>query len=220
VSILPRSVSEPQRQTRTPWYIAGAALVVAAAVVVVVVVSGGGSDDSGSTRTSVASEDTFPPHVVRTSEIEAQDAGSPQRALLEWWQSFQFGDARGVVERTSAATVSAVGRPQLAELVRTRGQGLQGVEVLGATVAGDAASIRVGLLTFQPEKEGEPPPKTPTASRPATFAMRKEGGEWHFSEPVYLKPMVDSLRSRQEQKQQGGQQQNQQQQTNTETAPE
>lgn len=211
----------PQRQSRTPWYIAGAALVVAAAVVIVALVSGGGSDDGGSTGTSVASEDTFPPHVVRTSEIEAQDAGSPQRALLEWWQSFQFGDARGVVARTSPATVSAVGRAQLAELVRTRGQGLQGVEVLGATVDGDAASVRVGLLTFQPEKEGEPPPDTPTASRPATFAMRKEGGDWHFSEPAYLTPMIESLRNRQKQQQQGGQQQNQQQQqTNTETTPE
>jgi hypothetical protein len=188
--------------------------------VIIALVSGGGSDDSGSAPSSVASEDSFPPHVVRTSEIEAQDAGSPQRALLEWWQSFQFGDARGVLDRTSETTVSALGRAQLAELVKIRGQGLQGVEVLGATVEGDAASVRVGLLTFQPEKQGEPPPKTPTASRPATFAMRKEGDEWRFSEPSYLGPMIKNVRSRQQQKQQGGQQQNQQQQTNTETAPE
>lgn len=213
-------MSEPQRQSRTPWYIAGAALVVVAAVVIIALVSGGGSDDGGSTPSSVASEDSFPPHVVRTSEIEAQDAGSPQRALLEWWQSFQFGDARGVLDRTSETTVSALGRAQLTELVNTRGQGLQGVEVLGATVEGDAASVRVGLLTFQPEKQGEPPPKTPTASKPATFAMRKEGDEWHFSEPSYLRPIIKNLRSRQQRKQQGGQQQNQQQQTNTETAPE
>ena len=100
--------------------------------------------------------------------------------------------------------MSALGRAQLAELVKIRGQGLQGVEVLGATVEGDAASVRVGLLTFQPEKQGEPPPKTPTASRPATFAMRKEGDEWRFSEPSYLSPMIKNVRSRQNQKQQGG----------------
>jgi hypothetical protein len=213
-------VSEPQRHSRTPWYIAGAALVVAAAVVIIALGSGGGSDDSGSSSKSVASEGSFPPQVVRTSEIEAHDAGSPQRALLEWWQSFQFGDARGVVDRTSEATVSTLGRAELADLVRTRGQGLQGVEVLGATVQGDAASVRVGLLTFQPKKQGEPPPKTPTASRPATLAMHKEGDDWRFSEPAYLEPMIRNLRSRQQQKQQGGQQQNKQQQTNTETAPE
>jgi hypothetical protein len=206
---------------RTPWFIAGGAVLVAVAVVIVVLIAGGGdSEDNGSSASGDGSQETFPPQVVRDSDIEAQDSGSPQRALLEWWQSFQFGDARGVLDRTSETTVSALGRAQLAELVKIRGQGLQGVEVLGATVEGDAASVRVGLLTFQPEKQGEPPPKTPTASRPATFAMRKEGDEWRFSEPSYLGPMIKNVRSRQQQKQQGGQQQNQQQQTNTETAPE
>ena len=77
-------------------------------------------------------------------------------------------------------------RAELAKLVKTRGQGLQGIEVLGASEDGDIASVRAGLLTFQPEKQGEPPPTTPTASRPATFTMRKEDGEWQFSETVFL----------------------------------
>jgi hypothetical protein len=206
-------VNEPQRQSRTPWYIAGAALVAAVAAVIVALVAGGGSDDNGSANTNVAGENTFPPQVVRTSEIEAQDAGSPQRALLEWWQSFQFGDAQGVASRTSPNTLDAIGRAQLAKLVRTHGQGLQGVEVLGASEDGDLASVRAGLLTFQPEKQGEPPPDTPTASRPATFAMRKDGDEWQFSETAFLTPMIESLRSR-------GQQKQEEPKTNTETTPE
>lgn len=212
-------MSEPQRHSRTPWYIAGAAVAVAVVVVIVAIVAGGGSDDDGSTSSSVSSvssvssEETLPPQVVRTSEIEAQGTDSPQRALLEWWQSFQFGDARGVVDRTSQATVDSLGESELNELVKTRGQGLQGIEVLGATEDGDTASIRAGLLTFQPEKQGEPPPTTPTASRPATFTMKKEDGEWRFSEAVFLRPMIEGLQANK-------QQDKKQQQTNTETTPE
>jgi hypothetical protein len=213
-------VNEPERQSRTPWYIAGAALAVAAVVVIVALVAGGGSDDSGSASTNVAGEDTFPPQVVRTSEIEAQDVGSPQRALLQWWQSFQFADAQGVASSTSPGTVDAIGRAQLAQLVKTRGQGLQGVEVLGASVDGDTASVRVGLLTFQPEKQGEPPPDTPTASRPATFAMRKDGDEWQFSDTAFLRPLIQGLENQQKQKQQKQGSQEQTKTQTTETAPE
>jgi hypothetical protein len=191
---------------------------VAVVVVIVVLVSGGGSDDNGSTSSGVSSEQTLPPQVVRTSEIEAQGTDSPQRALLEWWQSFQFSDARGVVDRTSQATVDNLGESQLSELVKTRGQGLQGIEVLGATENGDSASIRAGLLTFQPEKQGEPPPDTPTASRPATFTMKKEDGEWRFSVAAFLAPLIEGLRANKKQDQKG--QQQEKQQTNTETTPE
>jgi hypothetical protein len=193
-------------------------VVVAVAVVVVVLVAGGGDSENGSPEEADGgSQEVFPPHVVRDTEIEAQDSGTPQRALLEWWQSFQFGDARAVIDRTSPATINAIGEAQLAQLVRTRGQGLQGIEVLGATEDGSGASVRAGLLTFQPENEGEPPPTTPTASRPTTFAMVKEGDDWLFRETAYLEPMIEGLRrSRQEQRQQQGEGQ----QTETETVPE
>jgi hypothetical protein len=202
-----------------PWYIAGAAVVAAAVVVVVLLVSGGGSEGETSGEANGGSQDAFPPQVVTDSEIEAQESGSPERALLEWWQAFQFGDARGVAARTSKATLNAIGDRQLAQLVKTRGQGLQGIEVLGATEDGDGASVRAGLLTFQPKKEGEPPPETPTASRPTTFGMTKEGDEWLFRETAFLEPMVEGLtRSREERQQQREKQQTKTQAT--ETAPE
>jgi hypothetical protein len=216
---VPKTRDRAERQNRTPWYIAGVAVVAAAAAVIVVLLSGGGSEDQSSGEANGASQDAFPPQVVRDSEIEAQGSGSPERALLEWWQSFQFGDARGVVALTSEATLNAIGDRQLTELVKTRGQGLQGIEVLGASEDGDAASVRAGLLTFQPEREGQPPPETPTASRPTTFAMAKEGDEWLFRETAFLEPLVEGLRrSREERQQQGEKEQTETQPT--ETVPE
>jgi hypothetical protein len=192
---------------RTPWFIAGGAVVLAVAAVIVVLLVAGGDDseDNASSGSDNGSQEAFPPQVVRDTEIEAQDSGSPERALLEWWQAFQFGDAQGVLARTSQATINALGRRELAELVRTRGQGLQGIEVLGASEDGNRASIRAGLLQFQAEKRGEPPPTTPTASRPTTFAMSKEGDEWLFRETAYLEPMVEGLKRSKQQQREGGQ---------------
>jgi hypothetical protein len=219
----PKTDRKTEPRNRTPWYIAGAALVAAAAVVIALLVAGGGSEDQSSGAAKGGSQQALPPHVVRDSEIEAQESGSPQRALLEWWQSFQFGDARGVEALTSEATLNAIGTHQLTQLVKTRGQGLQGIEVLGATEDGNAASIRAGLLSFQPEKKGDPTPTTPTASRPTTFAMTKQGDKWLFRETAFLKPLVEGLkRSGQQQKKQGEKQQTETQPTETqatETAP-
>jgi hypothetical protein len=214
----PKTDQKAEPRSRTPWYIAGAALVAAAAVVIALLVAGGGSDDSSSGEANGGNQEAFPPHVVRDSEIEAQESGSPERALLEWWQAFQFGDARGVEALTSEATLNAIGDRQLAQLVRTRGQGLQGIEVLGASEDGNGASVRAGLLTFQPEKKGDPTPTTPTASRPTTFAMIKQGDEWLFRETAFLEPILEGLkRSREEQQKQGEKQQTE---TQTETATE
>jgi hypothetical protein len=181
---------------------------ILAAVAVLVLAGallGCGSDDEGSDGDNDDSQQNFPPQVVRDSEIEGQDSGSPERALLEWWQSFQFSDATAVVAATSPATLNAIGEKQLRALVKTRGQGLQGIEVLGSSGEGDTASVRAGLLTFQPEKAGAPPPTTPTASKPTTFAMVKVGDEWLFRETAYLQPMIEGL------KRQAEQQKNQQQ---------
>jgi hypothetical protein len=165
---------------------------VALAAIVVAGCGGGGS----STGTDQA---PLPPNVVTDSDISAQPAGSPQQALLEWWQAYQFTDAQQVIDRTSTATLKAVGEKQLSDLVTAAGQGLQGVEVLGAETNGNTASVRVGLLQFTPAKEGEPPPTTPTSSTPDTFEMKKEGSDWKFASTDYLLPKVQEFEQAQKQ---------------------
>jgi hypothetical protein len=154
----------------------------------------GGSDDSTS-----ATDEALSPQVVTDSDIDAQPSGSPEQALLEWWQAYQFSDADQVVERTSNGTLDDLGEKDLSELVKNTGQGLQGIEVLGSDESGNTASVRVGLLTFQPEKQGEPPPDEPTSSTPDTFEMKKEGGEWKFAATDYLEPKLESFQQAQEQ---------------------
>ena len=185
-------------QWRSPERLRSARVASFVAVVAALLMAGAllgcGSDDESSDEDNANLQQTFPPQVVRDSEIESQESGSPERALLEWWQAFQFSDAGAVVNATSQATLDAVGESELTELVKTRGQGLQGIEVLGASTDGNSASVRVGLLTFQPEREGAPPPTTPTASKPTTFAMTKEGDEWVYDETAFLEPMLEGLK--------------------------
>ena len=160
----------------------------------VVALFGCGSDSDTST-TSGGNDDAFAPNVVTDDDIAAQEDGSPGQALLEWWQAYQFQDSNGVELLTSPTVLKDIGSKTLAELVKTRGQGLQGIEVLDATESGDGASIRAGLLTFTPEEPGGPPPDEPTASRPVTFAMVKDGDAWLFDESAFLEPMAEGLKA-------------------------
>lgn len=132
----------------------------------------------------------FPPTIVLDSDVEAHAKGTPERALLEWWQAFQFRDVRTVEARTSRATLEAVGPRSLADLVRRTG--LQGIEVLDATTDGDTAVVQTGLLNFS-APQGEPPPRVPTGSQPATFTMAREGGKWVFAQTDYLSLKVSNL---------------------------
>jgi hypothetical protein len=166
---------------------------------------GGGGSSTGS------DEADLPPSVVTDDDISAQPDGSPERALLEWWQAYQFGDAEQVLERTSKSTIDQLGKNDFSDLVKSTGQGLQGVEVLGADTFGDKASVRVGLLQFEPDEPGGPQPDEPTGSTPDTIEMDKQGSDWLFAAPEFVEPKLESFLQSQEQ------QQEQQTSTTTET---
>jgi hypothetical protein len=184
----------------------GRLATVAATLILAVVLLGCGSDDDDSDSNGNGGTDGFGPQVVTQEDIDGREEGSPAAALLEWWQAFQFQDAATVVSLTSDQTLDELGENALEELVSTRGQGLQGVEVLGESESGDTASVRAGLLTFQPEEEGGEIPDEPTASRPITFTMLNEGDQWLFDTPTYLEPMIESMKAAEEEEQSGDEQ--------------
>jgi hypothetical protein len=180
---------------RRPGGLRGLRLLTAAATILLaVVLLGCGDDDSDDSN----GDSDLPPNVITDQEIDDQDEGTPERGLLEWWQAFQFQDATAVVSLTSPRTLDDVGENNVEDLVQARGQGLQGIEILGVSESGDDASVRVGLLTFQPPEEGAPPPDEPTASTPTTFAMGKEGDEWLFDDNAYLELQIDNLKASEE----------------------
>ena len=120
----------------------GQVAALAALLILTVVLLGCGDDDGSDSNGD--SDTGFGPQVVAQEDIDGQEEGSPGSSLLEWWQAFQFQDAATVVSLTSENTLDDVGKKNLEELVKTRGQGLQGVEVLGAGQPG------FGLRTRRP----------------------------------------------------------------------
>jgi hypothetical protein len=132
----------------------------------------------------------FPPTIVLEGDVREQRKGTPGRALLEWWQAFQFRDVKTVLALTSRDTIKAAGRRNLIRLVRL--SGLQGIEILDVSRQGDVALVSVGLLNFS-APQGEPPPREPTGSQPATFTMQQEGGDWVYAETEFLAPKLEAL---------------------------
>jgi hypothetical protein len=173
-----------------------AATLLGSCIAIALVLGGCGSGGDSGTGSSAAG---FGPNVVTDGEIAAQPEGSPQRALLQWWQAFQFADVQGVTGLTSRQTRQSIGDGELAKLVKARGPGLQGIEILSATATRSSAAVRAGLLTFTPSEPGGPAPATPTSASPATFTMTNQGGQWLFAGTDYLEPMVEGLEQRQAQ---------------------
>jgi hypothetical protein len=134
---------------------------------------------------------TLPPQTVLDGDIAAQKKGSPERALLEWWQAFQFHDVRTTKALTSRATRKTVGPRALGALVRLTG--LPGIAILGVTTGTDTATVQAGMLNFQPPEPGAPPPREPTGSQPTSFRMVKERGGWVFDQADFLVPKAENL---------------------------
>jgi hypothetical protein len=133
----------------------------------------------------------LPPQIVLDGDVAQQRKGTPGRALLEWWQAFQFHDTRTVRALTSEATRTAIGSHPLASVVLKTG--LPGIKILGVTVNGDTALVQAALLNFNPPKHGAPPPREPTGSQPVTITMTMEAGGWRFAQTDFLVPKVKNL---------------------------
>jgi hypothetical protein len=153
--------------------------------------SGDGPETTDISDPDSTTIDTAAPNFTQDSEVDAQEEGTPGRALLEWWQAFQFADAQGVLALTSQDVIDEIGEEEITELVEERGAGFQGIELFTAVEDGDEASVRGALLNFEAE-EGEPPPEKPTGATPTTISMLKVDDEWRFDDAFFLEPLVEA----------------------------
>jgi hypothetical protein len=160
---------------------------------------GCGSDSTNGRETTDISDtdsttiDTAAPNFTQDSEIDAQEEGTPGRALLEWWQAFQFSDAQSVLELTSQDVIDELGEDDITALVEERGAGFQGIELFTAIEDGDEASVRGALLTFAGQ-EGEPPPDEPTAAAPTTISMLRVDDAWLFNDAPFLERLIEAMK--------------------------
>jgi hypothetical protein len=138
--------------------------------------SGLGSDDE-------VPETVKGPALLSKADVEAQPAGSPQRALYEWWRALQFEEApeaakyyAGDVRMTPAKldVILSLGAPTLGLNARPR--------LVETDVNGDAATVRVLLETAEQQPNGRVD-KTQTAR---AFDLVHEAAGWKMADNRYL----------------------------------
>jgi hypothetical protein len=121
-------------------------------------------------------------NIVTSSEIAKTADGSPQRALLEWFQAVQFRDLGQVGRLTASPKATHVSPAALDSAVQNVGPSLAFPRVVQSRVSGDSASVRVLLLTY---KAGT---TILTSSLPATFTLTRPHGSWLVSDVSVLFP--------------------------------
>jgi hypothetical protein len=167
-------------------------LSVAALSVLFATGCGSGDEDSVTAQETARSESVvdrvLPPNIVTDEAIRDQKPGSPARALLEWWQAFQFGDVEMVVRLTTPEALRSIGRSRLERIVRQVGPGLQGIKPVSSRVSDDVASIRVELLTFAPRQADGKQSAKPTSASPGTFVVERDSEDrgWLFDDASFL----------------------------------
>jgi len=75
---------------------------LAALLFAVPAITGCGSNGKSATQSTNGADKYLPRNIVTHAAISAQPPGSPQRALLEWWRGFQFGDVVAVVDGSTS----------------------------------------------------------------------------------------------------------------------
>ena len=159
----------------------------------VVVVSCGTDADKSSAETQTSTVDrpgaTYP-NVVTEEEIGHYPEGSPQRAVLDWFQSVQFRDEAGVRANTTSQEVERVSRGTLDAAVRLIGPALGKPRIVSTRSRGDEAAIRLFVQSFVPGRV------KPVGETPTTFRLTRASNKWRVNDVRYLIAAWAEIRKR------------------------
>lgn len=123
-----------------------------------------------------------PPNLVSQTDISATAAGSPQRALLEWFEAVQFRDLAAVHGLTAPESVTRVALPALDQQIDRVGVALAHPQLVSARANSTTAVIRALLVTYDPQvRKG-------SFSFPWTFRLLRSGGRWLVADVSVLFP--------------------------------
>ncbi len=152
---------------------------IVVAVLAVAVAQGCGSSSAESSQGESAPIVTGPP-LLKQAEVQAEPAGSPQRAALEWWFAVQQNDPEGAV--TFYAEELPV--PALAGQLNLVGGTLGGsVRIKSVQRSGDEATV-VATQTIP----GAKPP-----SREVTLRLARTDGAWKLADNLVLDEAVKQV---------------------------
>jgi hypothetical protein len=162
------------------WALIAAVFCLTASLVVA---SCGTDESEQSVRTATTTESApgaTHPNLVTDAEIERYPEGSPQRAVLDWFQAVQFRDEAGVRQSTTDREVERVSRKTLDDAVALIGPALGKPRVVSTRTRGTRAAIRLFIQSFVPGK------REPVGETPSTFYLTRTGDGWRVDDVRYL----------------------------------
>ncbi|MDQ8046586.1 MAG: hypothetical protein AAGC46_10240 [Solirubrobacteraceae bacterium] len=157
----------------------------------VLVGCGGNKTDAAAAKSqgpsaTTTADDAVPPNILTDRVIDAQPAGGPGRALLQWAQAIQFSDNDSVAGLSTPDAIARIGgRAQLDKAVGFMGASFALVTVVNVLQPSPTtARVRATLSSF--DAKGQRVQFTPT-----TFDLSKVGAAWKLSD---LKLVAATLR--------------------------
>lgn len=131
--------------------------------------------------------------LITPAAVNAEPAGSPQRALLSWWRSIQYNDFEGYLAALAAPLRSQrQGDPRAqrdltlvaGELIRSQPK-ISDVEEESST-----ATVFTRIETRQPIGAT----RFTTTSNPQGFTLVREGGEWKIADDYFVTSRANATR--------------------------
>jgi hypothetical protein len=129
-------------------------------------------------------------NLITPNELDQQEEGSPQKALLEWWSSVQYVDVLTVLDSTAPDVVQRVGKGHIAKAVLDIGAALPRIQIQDVVPYGDVVAVRALLISYESDTDGNLI-KGSVRATPRTFRMERSGDEWVFGEAPYLKLLFE-----------------------------
>jgi hypothetical protein len=143
------------------------------------VADGSSRDGERSSDTRLTIRTVFP-NTVTARDLAAFAVGSPERALLEWFQAVQFEDVGGVRDWTSRRAIRGAERPPLARTVATVGPALGKPKIKKARSGDAIATVKVSIEAYLPGRAA------PRSVHPVSFRLVREDGTWRVASLKYL----------------------------------
>jgi hypothetical protein len=133
-----------------------------------------------------------PPNIITDEKLDRTRAGTPQLALLTWWQAVQFRDVPVARQLTNRTSLERTGPTRFRRMVMLVGDGLPGLRILTARIRGDQAAIRA-YLVFAPARTGDA-----AVGAPRTFGLSRAGRTWLVNNLEYLRASAEDVLRRRE----------------------
>jgi|SRR5947209_2280942 len=127
--------------------------------------------------------------VIQRTDLTKVPPGSPQSALMQWWQNVQYGNLAGYLSFLSPAVASAeLKSGGLIRNLTLLSGALQAArpQILNADIRGTTATVYTQIYKRQLIGNS----RFMTVSSPQAFSLTKQQGRWQLADDNFVRQQV------------------------------